>query len=291
MTVRKLILVILLSLIADAASAQSLRAGLEAVRAKDYVRALAELRPLAEKGHPLAQYHVGLMYSQGRGVEQDRDEAFRWYQKAAEQGEPRAQTNLASYYDNGFVVAKNYEIAYQWFLKAAAQGSVPAYLALAQMSEHGHGVKANPIAALEWDRKAAEAGHPIGQHRLGMAYLFGYGVAMDTKAAYHWLGKAADQGVAVALVTRGHLRLDGIPALDVVAGCADLELGIARMSPTHVQLKQAKANFNARCTTSLTREALQEVNERVRNWKPQEAYREKLDREFDELIRMAGESK
>ena len=55
--------------------AQDYDAGSEAYRAGDYATALAEWRPLAEQGDADAQYNLGRMYSQGKGVPQDDAEA------------------------------------------------------------------------------------------------------------------------------------------------------------------------------------------------------------------------
>ena len=40
----------------------------------------------AEQGHAQAQYRLGICYDEGSGVEEDEDEAVKWYWKAAEQG-------------------------------------------------------------------------------------------------------------------------------------------------------------------------------------------------------------
>ena len=38
----------------------------------------------AEKGHDQAQFSIGQMYYEGRGVKKDYKEAARWFNKAAE---------------------------------------------------------------------------------------------------------------------------------------------------------------------------------------------------------------
>ena len=53
-----------------------------------------ELKKLAEEGMPEAQYNLGLMYSTGKGVPQDYNEAIRWYRLAADQGHSKAQEKL-----------------------------------------------------------------------------------------------------------------------------------------------------------------------------------------------------
>jgi TPR repeat protein len=48
----------------------------------------------AAQGHADAQFNLGLMFSNGRGVAQDDAEAVRLYNLAAAQGHAGAQTNL-----------------------------------------------------------------------------------------------------------------------------------------------------------------------------------------------------
>jgi hypothetical protein len=48
---------------------------------------IEELRTRAEAGDVDAQYNLGVMYANDRGVPQDDAEAVAWYRKAAEQGE------------------------------------------------------------------------------------------------------------------------------------------------------------------------------------------------------------
>ncbi len=45
--------------------------GVAAYMRGDYATALRELRPLAEQGDANAQFNLGLMYDDGRGVPQD----------------------------------------------------------------------------------------------------------------------------------------------------------------------------------------------------------------------------
>ena len=52
----------------------------------DYAEAVKWYRKAAEQGHARAQYSLGFMYYNGRGVPQDYAEAMKWYRKAADQG-------------------------------------------------------------------------------------------------------------------------------------------------------------------------------------------------------------
>ena len=77
------------------------QAGLDAYKRGDYDTAMTEWRPLAEQGDAEAQWFLGSMYYQGKGVPQDDQEAVRWYWQAADQGDAYAQNTLGYMYEHG----------------------------------------------------------------------------------------------------------------------------------------------------------------------------------------------
>jgi hypothetical protein len=86
---------------------------------QDYTTALREWQPLAQQGDATAQFSLGLMYANGRGVAQNDAEAAKWYRKAADQGDVRAQVALGHMYKSGRGVARDLAEAQRWFDKAA----------------------------------------------------------------------------------------------------------------------------------------------------------------------------
>ena len=52
-------------------------------------------RRAARQGNRDAQYNLGLIYEEGRGVPENRRLSFRWYLKAAERGDVDAQCEVA----------------------------------------------------------------------------------------------------------------------------------------------------------------------------------------------------
>ena len=88
--------------------------GLDAAQSGNYIAALKEWRPLAEKGHSESQFVLGLLYRNGKGVEKDFSTAIKWYLLAAENGHAKAQAKLGYMYVNGEGVNKNYVRAYMW---------------------------------------------------------------------------------------------------------------------------------------------------------------------------------
>jgi TPR repeat protein len=87
----------------------------------DYKTALAELRPLADKGDARAQSILGRMYAIGRGVPQDDAEAVKWYRSAAGKGDAQAQRALGLMHVEGRGMAQDDAEAVKWFRKAAGQ--------------------------------------------------------------------------------------------------------------------------------------------------------------------------
>ena len=69
------------------------------------------IRKLAEQNDAQAQVFLGVMYSIGKGVEQDFKEAVKWYQKAADQGFARAQCSLGVAYHQGRGVEQDFKEA------------------------------------------------------------------------------------------------------------------------------------------------------------------------------------
>ena len=60
--------------------------GLKAYKRGEYAAAHREWLPLADQGDAQAQFNLGLMYANGRGVPQDAAQALTWFRKAAAQG-------------------------------------------------------------------------------------------------------------------------------------------------------------------------------------------------------------
>ena len=87
---------------------------------------LDSLEAAAEQGVADAQFNLGVMYGNGRGVPQNHTEAVRWYRLAAEQGVAEAQSNLGVMYGTGEGIPKDHVQAYAWSNIAAAQGDETA---------------------------------------------------------------------------------------------------------------------------------------------------------------------
>jgi TPR repeat protein len=90
MRVRVTIIATLL-LLATAAYGQDCKEGEAAFFAGNYAQAMTILQPLAAKGDACAQYQLGEMYMQGKGVPADKAKALDLFKKAAAQGNEKAR--------------------------------------------------------------------------------------------------------------------------------------------------------------------------------------------------------
>jgi TPR repeat protein len=152
------------------AFAADLAKGLAAVERQDWASALAEFKPLAERGDSDAEVNLGNLYMKGYGVEQDYRAAFRWYLKAAEQGQPVAQGKLGLMHYYGLGMHENHEEAARWFQEAARNGDPDAASVLASLYAVGDGVELDRPEAYLWYSLAAERGHPNAKaHRQQLA--------------------------------------------------------------------------------------------------------------------------
>ena len=122
MTRITVILATVLSLAFTPVAAQDFQKGLAAYQAGDYATTLQEWIPSAEAGDAVAQYNLGIMYYNGKGVPQDYAEAFKWYRLAADQGDADAQYNLGFMYENGQGVLQDNVMAHMWYNIASANG-------------------------------------------------------------------------------------------------------------------------------------------------------------------------
>ncbi|HRD67461.1 MAG TPA: tetratricopeptide repeat protein [Candidatus Competibacter sp.] len=117
----------------------------------DYAAEIAIVRPLADKGYPFAQFNLGVLYDEGKGVPEDNGQAIAWYRKAAEQGLPQAQINLGIMYEQGEGVPADLGSAYFWYALAESQGDSQAPQAKQDVAK-----KMTPAQVKDAERRAKE---------------------------------------------------------------------------------------------------------------------------------------
>jgi SEL1 protein len=121
--------------------------------------ALKYFEMAAEKGNPVGQSGLGLMYLYGKGVDKDYTKAFKYFSQAASQGWVDGQLQLGLMYLNGFGVTRDYRTAIKYFTMASQSGHVLGFYNLAQMHASGTGTIRSCNTAVELFKNVAERGH------------------------------------------------------------------------------------------------------------------------------------
>ena len=155
--------------LAASALAGPLEEGGDAYQQKDYAKAVALWQPLADKGDAKAQYYLGTLYAQGKGVAANDATAFMWFERAAKQGNAAAQYNVGASYAAGTGVEKSSADAAKWFRRAADQGMVFAQMNLGLLYAAGNGVPQDNVEAFKWLEIAFHA-LPAGGPRMDVAH-------------------------------------------------------------------------------------------------------------------------
>jgi TPR repeat protein len=145
-------------MLAVPASAQSVRAGIEAWQKGDHYAAVAIWTPLAARGDADAAFNLGQAYRLGKGVSINLGRAYQYLEQAARAGHVDAAATL------GILMFQN----------------------------------GNRTGAMRWIKLAANGGEPRSLLLYGVALYNGDGVAADPVAAYAYVSRAAAQGTAGA---------------------------------------------------------------------------------------------
>ena len=176
----------------------------------DYNTALQIWAPLAQEGNPAAQYSIGLLYDQGKGVKKDPQTALKYFQAAIKQNLPAAQYYLGVKYYAGLGVKKSPSKALDLVTRAAEQDHLQAQFQLAYFYDRGIGTPVNLKKATQWYTRAAENGFGPAQHALAARYLTGHGTSLNLEQGVFWLEKAADQNDMDAMRDLGFLYYQGM---------------------------------------------------------------------------------
>ncbi|CAO4166871.1 tetratricopeptide repeat protein [Methylorubrum populi] len=125
---------------------------------EDLTAAVANFRKGAEAEIPAAQYALGVLYLQGKGVARDTTQAAQWFRRAADNGDLGAEVEFAIRLFNGDGVAKDETRAARYFLHAAQRGNAIAQNRIAKLYVAGRGVPKNLVEAAGWNLAAAAQG-------------------------------------------------------------------------------------------------------------------------------------
>ena len=161
--------------------------------------------------NPYARYRLAKIILADPAAEQERFRtALEWLTEAADAGRVHAQYELGKIYRDGRGVEKDALLAAAWLTRAAEQGSDAASYALgALLLTGGEGLAKDILSALNWLRRSAEDGNQYAQYRLGRLLLRGEDAPREIEEAVRWLTASAEQGNRYAQYALGKLYLMG----------------------------------------------------------------------------------
>ncbi|MDR3358925.1 MAG: sel1 repeat family protein [Desulfovibrio sp.] len=165
----------------------------------DFFRARDIWQKLAESGDGQAMNNLGVLYDQGKGLEEDTGRAAHWFERAARAGHPAGMSNYGRMLESGRGIAENPREAARWFEMAAREGQPEAQYNLGLLYEQGRGVGQDDRTAAAWYSRAAAQQQVDALARLGHCYRMGKGVPRDSARATLLLYAAAMNGHARAV--------------------------------------------------------------------------------------------
>jgi hypothetical protein len=130
----------------------------------------------------------------GQNAREDPQKSFRLNAQAAESGLHDAVLAMGWFYLNGVGVEQDIEQAKRWYRKSARQGDTRAMFTLWQIAcdQRDH------VDAMKWFRRAADKGHAKALFCIGKLFWRGHGVPIDKKYAMSLFQKTASEKVQVA---------------------------------------------------------------------------------------------
>lgn len=137
----------------------------------NYALAAEYYRKAASRNIIQSFSNLGFLYSEGGyGLQKDLSEAARWFLDGAERGDPMSQYNLGLMYESGDGVIKDGWQANNYFNMAANAGLDAAQFRLGMNFLNGNGVDPNEKFAIYWLHKAADADHAEAHFQLSKIY-------------------------------------------------------------------------------------------------------------------------
>ncbi|WP_337268646.1 tetratricopeptide repeat protein [Oryzifoliimicrobium ureilyticus] len=153
-----------------------------------------KIEEMARAGKINSMVHIGISYTFGYGVEQDRERGLYWWRAARDRGHAGAQYLILAEAEKVIEEENKHrepapekDYTYSHELQAAADaGDAQAMVDIATSFHEGLGVEQNPDLALKYWRAAAYKHHPAGQFWLGVSYDIGKAIPQDRIEALYW---------------------------------------------------------------------------------------------------------
>lgn len=228
----------------------SLDTALDALKRNDLQQAVPALKKYSEKGDPTAELRMGILYTNGYGVERNTKLGIELLERSAGKGKGDAFSQLGYIYRNGIGVEKNKSTAVSYFLKGIELGSPSAkinyayslltgegsrkdsveglrlakqsadedktghvYRVLGNWYEAGEVIPKDYLQATQAYEKGAKLGDAFSMYHIAQMLRYGRGYAKDNQNAFKWMKAAADLGNTDAQVEVGYMYEKAIGTL------------------------------------------------------------------------------
>jgi len=202
----------------------------------DLSKALYWLRRSSHQDNAYAQYLLGTLYSQGKGVKKDMILAVKWWFKSAAQDNSKAEYLLGKALLLGDGIQQDKDKGITWLEKSAKQNNQDAQLFVNNLYLEGYPVPEKDTIEPSWLtiamghnknesidpytilkesvgftlqvyeesaenlKQRAKDGDNHAQYELGLRYKSGvWDVPLDNKAALYWIHKAAINSNVIAM--------------------------------------------------------------------------------------------
>ena len=148
----------------------------------------------ANQGYPEAEMKLGVMYCEGKLVQQNYTESARLLRSAGKHGVKAAYDYLDLMYNKKLIRPPDDE---EWVRYSKSQAEKGEYWAMNNLGgayRTGRGVKQDYGLAIQWFTKAVQGGNTSAMRSLGDMYLKGQGVAKDEKEGIRLYNMAIEKG-------------------------------------------------------------------------------------------------
>jgi len=166
---------------------------------------IEQIKQAALSGDAEAQLELAFKYRIGGGVPQNDVLSFEWTEKAALQKLPAAQFILGTLYMQGRGVARDQSKAFLNLRASADQGFTEAGQMIQKLLIYQTANKSNAGRPTNFQQfqKSALTGAAKTQYSIGIIYANGWGVARDYRTAANWYRRALNQNFAAAALQLG----------------------------------------------------------------------------------------
>ena len=182
---------------------------------KEYEKAFSIFMTFSEV-NSMAMYYLFLCYENGYGVSCDKNESWKWLEKAALNGHVEAQYQ----YGKELVLAtfgsiENYKIGVDWMKIAADQGHSNAAFQVGYIYCFGTRIKKDYEIGFKYLEIAARQNDKIASVYLAHCYMDGYGIDKNPKKAFALYEDAAKYNVSLAKYYLGECYFDNFSSKGV----------------------------------------------------------------------------